>query len=444
MTGTAEQPNRGKQTRAAFGAFIGAVVEWYDFLVYGIVAAIVFNEAFFPSVSPVAGTLAAFATFGVGFVFRPLGSVVFGHFGDKVGRTRTLVWTVSIMGAATALIGVLPTYDAIGWLAPLLLVLLRALQGIAVGGEWSGAALMSVEHAPRKLRAFYSSGVQVGYSVALIVATGLVGLLQAVLSATAFQTWGWRVPFLLSAVLVAVALWIRSGVPESEEFTENVAKRTERRRKLPVLDALRKHPAAFFQIFGMRLGELLTMYIVTTFALSYATEQHDFSSGFMLNIGLVVGAIGIATIPLYAWLSDRFGRKPVFLFGAGAGVVATVPYFLAIESGSLILLLITSVILVNIAHDMIVCVQQPLFTEMFGAEHRYSGAGMGYQVASAIAGGFTPFIATALVALGDGEWYWVALYLGLGCAVSGIVALTLRGHSGEQAQAEEELAVQRA
>lgn len=426
MTDTAGQSAGGKQTRAAFGGFIGAVVEWYDFLVYGIIAAIVFNDLFFPGISPVAGTLAAFATFGVGFVFRPLGSVIFGHFGDKVGRTRTLVWTVSIMGVSTALIGVLPTFASVGWLAPLLLVLLRAVQGIAVGGEWSGAALMAVEHAPRKLRAFYSSGVQVGYSVALIIATGLVALMQGMLGDLAFQGWGWRVPFLLSAVLVTLALWIRSGVPESAEFTETVAKRPAKRRKLPIVDAIRRHPAAFFQIFGMRLGELFTMYIVTTFALSYATEQHDFSSGFMLSIGLVVGAVGIATIPLFAWLSDRYGRKPVFLTGAAVGVLATIPYFLAIESGSEILVLITSVLLVNIAHDMIVCVQQPLFTEMFGAEHRYSGAGLGYQVASAIAGGFTPLIATALVVLGDGEWYWVAAYLGLGCAISAIVALTLR------------------
>ncbi|WP_433869051.1 shikimate transporter [Saccharopolyspora sp. CA-218241] len=412
--------------RAAAGSLVGAVVEWYDFLLYGIVAAIVFDEAFFPEFSPVAGTLAAFATFGIGFVCRPLGGLFFGHFGDRIGRKRMLVWTVAIMGAATALIGLLPTYGSIGWLAPLLLVLLRAVQGFAVGGEWGGAALMAVESAPPKLKAFYSSGVQVGYSVGLILTTGVVALLEPVLGDEAFRAWGWRLPFLLSIVFVAVALWIRSGVPETRVFTDEVQEQPSRKRRLPVVRALREHPGAFFRIIGMRLAELLSMYIVTTFALSYATTEHGFDEGFMLNIGLLVGALGIVTIPLFAWLSDRYGRKRVFLGGAVIGALAAVPYFLALEAGSEVLVVVASVVLVNIAHDMVVSVQQPLFTEMFGAEYRYSGAGLGYQVAAALGGGFTPFIATALVVLGGGQWYWVAAYLAVGCAVSAAVALTLQ------------------
>lgn len=426
MKNAAEQSTAGKQTRAAIGSSIGAVVEWYDFLLYGIVAAIVFNEAFFPEVSPLAGTLAAFATFGIGFVCRPLGGLFFGHFGDKLGRKRMLVWTVLLMGVATALIGLLPTYGSIGWWAPLLLVILRAVQGFAVGGEWGGAALMAVENAPSKLKAFYSSGVQVGYSVGLILATGAVALAESVFGESAFRDWGWRIPFLVSALLVALALWIRAGVPESEVFKEEVEAQAPKRPRLPVVKALREQPKAFFQIIGMRLGELVTMYVVTTFALSYATSEYEFSSAFMLNIGLLVGGIGIVTIPVFAWLSDRFGRKPVFLTGAVIGVLGSVPYFMSMESGSMILLAVTSAVLVNISHDMIVSVQQPLFTEMFGAEYRYSGAGLGYQVASAVGGGFTPFIATALVAFGGGDWYWVAAYLGAGCAISALVALTLR------------------
>ncbi|SCK05203.1 shikimate transporter [Streptomyces sp. WMMB 322] len=428
MSFTAEHSKPRKQTRAAVGSSIGAVVEWYDFLLYGIVAAIVFNKAFFPGVSPLAGTLAAFATFGIGFVCRPLGGLVFGHFGDKLGRKRMLVWTVLLMGVSTALIGVLPTYGSIGWWAPLLLVILRALQGFAVGGEWGGAALMAVESAPARLKALYSSGVQVGYSVGLILATGAVALMENALGERDFQEWGWRVPFLVSALLVVLALWIRAGVPESEVFQEEVeARQRHKRTKLPVVTALRRHPAAFFQIIGMRLGELVTMYVVTTFALSYATDEHGFDSGLMLNIGLLVGAVGIVTIPAFAWLSDRYGRKPVFLTGAVIGVLGAVPYFLSMESGSAVLLAVTSVLLVNISHDMIVSVQQPLFTELFGAEYRYSGAGVGYQVASAVGGGFTPFIATALVAFGGGNWYWVAAYLAAGCGASALVALTLRG-----------------
>ncbi|OEV28702.1 shikimate transporter [Streptomyces nanshensis] len=438
MPATPEQQAPRKQTRAAIGSSIGAVVEWYDFLLYGIVAAIVFNEAFFPGVSPLAGTLAAFATFGIGFVCRPLGGLVFGHFGDKLGRKRMLVWTVLLMGVSTALIGALPTYDSIGWWAPLLLVILRALQGFAVGGEWGGAALMAVESAPSKLKAFYSSGVQVGYSVGLILATGAVALMESAVGENGFQDWGWRVPFLISALLVVLALWIRAGVPESEVFKEEVeAQQPQKRTRLPVVKALRKQPAAFFQIIGMRLGELVSMYVVTTFALSYATDKHGFDSGFMLNIGLLVGGIGIVTIPAFAWLSDRYGRKPVFMTGALIGVLGAVPYFMSMESGSTVLLAVTSVLLVNIAHDLIVSVQQPLFTELFGAEYRYSGAGLGYQVASAVGGGFTPFIATALVAFGGGEWYWVAAYLAGGFAASALVALTLRATPARSSAAAE-------
>ncbi|SFS99359.1 MFS transporter, MHS family, shikimate and dehydroshikimate transport protein [Saccharopolyspora flava] len=400
---------------------MGAVVEWYDFLLYGIVAAVVFNDAFFPDISPLAGTLAAFATFGVGFIFRPLGGVFFGHFGDKIGRKTMLVWTVSIMGVSTALIGLLPTYASVGWWAPLLLVVLRAIQGFAVGGEWGGAALMAVENAPAKLKAFFSSGVQVGYSVGLLLATGVAAGMQAFTSDSAFHSWGWRVPFLISVVFVAIALWIRAGVPESEVFREQATE-----RKLPVLDALKRHPAAFFQIIGLRLGELLTMYIVTTFALAYATKQYGFDSGFMLTVALLVGGIGIVTIPLFAWISDRYGHKPVFITGAVIGALGAVPYFLSMQAGSEILVVVCSVVLVNIAHDLIVCVQQPLLTELFGAEYRYSGAGLGYQVAAAIGGGFTPAIATALVLLGDGDWHWVAAYLAAGCLISALVALTLK------------------
>ncbi|MEV4729994.1 shikimate transporter [Saccharopolyspora sp. NPDC049426] len=430
----APEQTEAKPVRAAAGSFVGAVVEWYDFLLYGIVAAVVFNDAFFPDISPLAGTLAAFATFGVGFIFRPLGGVFFGHYGDKIGRKTMLVWTVSIMGVSTALIGLLPTYASIGWWAPLLLVVLRAIQGFAVGGEWGGAALMAVENAPPKLKAFFSSGVQVGYSVGLLLATGVAGLMQAFTSDTAFQTWGWRVPFLISVVFVAIALWIRAGVPESEVFREQVAEAEPAKRKLPVLEALRQHPAAFFQIIGLRLGELLTMYIVTTFALAYATKQYGFDSGFMLTVALLVGGIGIVTIPLFAWISDRYGRKPVFITGAVVGVIGAVPYFLSMQAGSEILVVVSSVVLVNIAHDLIVSVQQPLLTELFGPEYRYSGAGLGYQVAAAVGGGFTPAIATALVLLGGGSWHWVAAYLGAGCLVSALVALTLQP-AGEPAAA---------
>lgn len=213
-----ETPSLNRARRAALGSFAGAVVDWYDFLLYGITAALVFNREFFPQISPAMGTLAAFATFGVGFLFRPLGGIIFGHFGDRLGRKRMLMLTVWMMGIATALIGILPSFASIGWWAPVLLVTLRAIQGFAVGGEWGGAALLSVESAPKNKKAFYSSGVQVGYGVGLLLSTGLVSLISQLTTDEQFLSWGWRIPFIFSIVLVVVALWIRNGMEESAEF----------------------------------------------------------------------------------------------------------------------------------------------------------------------------------------------------------------------------------
>lgn len=414
-----------RSRKAALGSFVGAIVDWYDFLLYGITAAIVFNSQFFPNVSPTAGTLAAFATFGVGFLFRPLGGIVFGHYGDHLGRKRMLVITVGMMGICTALIGVLPTYDQIGWYAPLALVILRALQGFAVGGEWGGAALMAVESAPEGKKAFYSSGVQVGYGVGLVLATGIVSLLSHTLDNDAFMSWGWRVPFVFSIVLVAVALWIRITMDESREFVEKVGVHGERKVKIPVVSALRQHPEGFLFIIALRMAEMFSMYIVTAFALAYSTKNLGMSRDLFLNISLLVGAISCVTIPIFAALADRFGKKRIYVTGAVIGLLSSVPFFIAMEARSVVWIVIFSVLLANIAHDMVVSVQQPLFTAFFGTEYRYSGAGVGYQVASVVCGGFTPFIATALLGI-DGTWHAVAAYLAGGCLLSVIVSVSMK------------------
>ena len=356
---------------------------------------------------------------------------MFGHYGDRIGRKRMLILTVLIMGTSTALIGLLPSFGSIGWWAPVLLVTLRAIQGFAVGGEWGGAALMAVESAPPKKKAFYSSGVQVGYSVGLILATGFVMLMSNLTTEDAFSQWGWRVPFVASVVLVGIGLWIRAGVQESPEFVEKVEKVEEEqtaqdKKRIPLVEALRNHPKAFLQIIGLRFAELFSMYIVTTFALSYSTQELGMERNFMLNVGLLVGAVGIGTIPLFAWLSDKHGRRRVYILGALIGAVCAFPFFIFLENGSMIGTVILAVLLVNISHDMVVSVQQPLFTEMFGAEYRYSGAGVGYQVASAIGGGFTPFIAAALVTASGGSWHLVAVYLAGGCIVSALIAWRLQ------------------
>lgn len=418
-------PSLQRARRAALGSFAGAVVDWYDFLLYGITAALVFNREFFPQISPAMGTLAAFATFGVGFLFRPLGGVIFGHFGDRLGRKRMLMLTVWMMGIATALIGILPSFAAIGWWAPVLLVTLRAVQGFAVGGEWGGAALLSVESAPARKKAFYSSGVQVGYGVGLLLSTGLVSLISTLTTDEQFLSWGWRIPFLFSIVLVLGALWVRKGMDESAEFEQQRQQPVEKRR-LPVMDALIRHPGAFLKIIALRLCELLTMYIVTAFALSYSTQNLGLPRELFLNIGLLVGGISCLTIPCFACLADRFGRRRVYIIGALTGALSTFPFFMALEAQSVFWIVVFAIMLANIAHDMVVCVQQPMFTEMFGASYRYSGAGVGYQVASVVGGGFTPFIAAALVTFSGGDWHSVAIYLLTGCLLSAATCLLVK------------------
>ena len=396
--------------------------------VAAITAALVFNREFFPQISPAMGTLAAFATFGVGFLFRPLGGIIFGHFGDRLGRKRMLMLTVWMMGIATACIGLLPSFSQIGWWAPVLLVLLRAVQGFAVGGEWGGAALLAVESAPKNKKAFYSSGVQVGYGVGLLLSTGLVSLISASTTDEQFLSWGWRLPFLFSVVLVLAALWIRNGMAESAEFEQQQREQQgqPKKKRLPVVEALFRHPGAFLMIIGLRLCELLTMYIVTAFALNYSTQNLGLPRELFLNIGLLVGAISCLTIPCFAWLADRFGRRRVYITGALIGTLSGFPFFMALESQSYFWILFFALMLANIAHDMVVCVQQPMFTEMFGASYRYSGAGVGYQVASVVGGGFTPFIAAALVTLSGGAWHSVAIYLTAGCLLSALTAMLMK------------------
>ncbi|MEA9390934.1 shikimate transporter [Acerihabitans sp. TG2] len=423
-----ETPSLNRARRAAWGSFAGAVVDWYDFLLYGITAALVFNREFFPQISPAMGTIAALATFGVGFLFRPLGGVIFGHFGDLLGRKRMLMMTVWIMGLATALIGLLPTFSMIGWWAPVLLVALRAIQGFAVGGEWGGAAVLSVESAPEKKKAFYSSGVQIGYGVGLLLSTGLVSLISHLTTDEQFLSWGWRIPFLFSTVLVLAALWVRNGIIESAEFGQQSQHKpmAQTKRRLPVMEALIRHPSAFLKIIALRLCELLTMYIVTTFAFSYSTQNLGLPRELFLNIGLLVGGLSCLTIPCFAWLADRFGRRRIYITGALVGTLSAFPFFMALEAHSLFWIIFFAIMLANVAHDMVVCVQQPMFIEMFGTRYRYSGAGVGYQVASVVGGGFTPLIAATLVTFSGGDWHSVAVYLLAGCLLSAATALMMK------------------
>lgn len=402
--------------RAAISSFVGAVIEWYDFLIFGLTAATVFNTQFYAFDSPTMNLLASFATLGIGFLFRPLGGLVFGRMGDRVGQKQVLIVTMTLMGICTGLVGCLPTYAQAGWWSPLLLTVLRSVQGFAVGGEWGGAALLAVRHAPRNRRALYSCGVQLGYAVGLVAASGAINGMSA-LTGEHFDSWGWRVPFWFSLPLIAVGLWIRSGVVEKPKEPQAAD-----RKRGSVLAAIRQSPGAFLEIIGLRLVELLTMYIVTTFAVAYGVSHLGLSRAHMVDVALIVGALGLISIPTFAYLSDRFGWRRIYVTGALIGAAAAFPFFFAMQSGSFVLVVVVAVVLINVAHDMAVSVQQPLITQMFGADHQNTGAGVGYQVASAIAGGFTPFLATAMLAWADDRWWPVATYLLVGCLVSAAVA----------------------
>lgn len=420
MASTPPSPASSRQAkRAALASLVGAIVDWYDFFLYGIVGALVFGKLFFTDADPTVGTLATFATFGVGFLFRPLGGIVFGHFGDRIGRKSMLIATLFLMGLASTLIGVLPTYDSVGILAPILLVVLRAVQGFAVGGEWAGAALLATEHAPGEKKGLYSSWVQVGASGGLLLSTGLVTLMAGVTTEEQFLAWGWRVPFLISMVIVLAGWVIRMKVAETPTFDK--VKKEEVIAKAPLLGAIKENPKGFLLIIGMRLSELVGFYTVTVFALSYATTKLGVSKPTMLIANMIGAVVSIAAIPLFAALSDRIGRRRVFLFGAVMGMVLAFPFFWGVQTTTPVLIWLGAILVINLSHDPLVSVQQPLFTELFGPRFRYSGAGVGYQLASAIGGGFTPLIAAALAAAGG--WTYVAIYMVAASAISLLAGL---------------------
>ena len=395
--------------KVAFASFIGTTIEWYDFFLYGTAAALVFGELFFPKAEPAVGTLAAFATYAVGFAARPLGGLVFGHYGDRVGRKTMLVLALLIMGTATFLIGCVPTFGSIGILAPILLVALRFMQGIGVGGEWGGAVLMSVEHAPEGKRGFFGSWPQMGVPAGLALSTTVFAIVRGLTDDATFSAWAWRVPFLLSAVLVAVGLVIRMKLAESPMFEK--VQETETVSRKPIVDVIKEQPRDVFTAMGMRMAENGIFYVYTVFFLAYGEETLKLSEDTMLIGVVIVAVIGMFTIPFYGRLSDRVGRKPLYMAGAIVSLLMCFPAFLLANTGSAILIWLAMVIGVNIGHDLMYGPQAAYFAELFGTRHRYSGASLGYQLASVFAGGFAPLIAAALLKAGGDEPWLVALYM---------------------------------
>ncbi|HET8757913.1 MAG TPA: MFS transporter [Solirubrobacteraceae bacterium] len=402
---------RGGKTRSiravVAASFIGTTIEWYDFFLYGTAAALVFDKLFFPEAEPLVGTLLAFSTYAVGFAARPLGGVVFGHFGDRIGRKTMLVMSLLIMGTATFLIGCLPTFSAIGILAPILLVVLRFTQGIGVGGEWGGAVLMATEHAPKHRRGFFGSWPQMGVPAGLLLSTVVFKVVEGSMSDSAFESWGWRVPFLASAILVIIGLVIRLKIMESPAFERVKETKTEAER--PIVDVVRKYPRDVLTAMGMRVAENGAFYVLTVFTLAYGEDELGLEKDTMLNGVIAAAAIGLITVPLWGWLSDRVGRKPLYLAGAIITTLWAFPLFGLMNTAEPFMIALGIVVGVNLGHDLMYGPQGAYFSELFGTRVRYSGASLGYQLASVFAGGFAPLIATALLAVGG--WELVALYV---------------------------------
>ncbi|MBA2715089.1 MAG: MHS family MFS transporter [Rubrobacteraceae bacterium] len=393
--------------QVVFASLIGTTIEWYDFFVYGTAAALIFNQLFFPNVDPIIGTLAAFATFGVGFLARPLGGIVFGHYGDKIGRKSMLVITLLMMGIATTLIGLLPTFDAIGIWAPVLLVILRFLQGLAVGGEWGGAVLMAVEYSPEDRRGFYGSWPQMGSPIALFLSTVIFSAF-ATLPDEQFLAWGWRVPFLLSIVLVGVGLFIRLKIYETPAFSE--VKETNTEARLPMIDVLKNDLLKVFLAAGIVFVTIGGFYVVVTFSLSYGTETLGISRGVMLT-GVIIAAISeLITIPIFASLSDRVGRKPVCVWSAAVATLLAFPFFWVLGTEVAVLIWLAFAVYAGVLGG----VYGPgaaFVAEQFETRRRYSGASLAYQLSGVLSGAFAPLIASALLAAASGAIWPVALYL---------------------------------
>jgi metabolite-proton symporter len=391
---TVTQTGRSSIRLVALASLIGTSIEWYDFFLYNTAAALVFNKLFFPTFDPFAGTLLAFSTYTVGFAARPIGGIVIGHYGDKLGRKSMLVLTLVMMGVATCLIGVLPTYETIGYWAPVLLVVLRIVQGFGVGGEWGGAVLMAVEHAPAGKRGFYGSWPQIGVPAGLLTST-LVFSTFASLPQDQFLSWGWRVPFLLSCVLVLVGLVIRLRILETPAFTKMKETRTEARQ--PVVEVLRKYPKQILQAAGMRCAENGAFYIYSAFMLVYATQHVHISREIPLTGIMIAAACEFIAVPAYGALSDRIGRRPVYMFGAVMTAVLAFPLFWLFDTGSTTLITVALLLVFLCSHAPMYAPQGAFFSELFGTSVRYSGASLGAQLSAAVAGGFSPLIATALL-----------------------------------------------
>ena len=412
--------------RVVLASFIGTTIEWYDYFLYGTAAALVFGDLFFPEGNEAANQMKALGTFALGFFARPLGGIVFGHYGDRIGRKSMLVLTLMMMGVATFLIGVLPTYAQIGVAAPILLVVLRIIQGFGVGGEWGGAALMAIEHGHAGKRGLYGSCVQMGVPVGLLLSTAVFWAFSR-LPEEQFLSWGWRAPFLLGIVLLGIGMFIRLQIVESPLFAKTMEKKEV--VKTPFLEVFRRHRKNVFLAMGARFAENACFYIFSVWVLAYATKNLGLEKQTILLGVWIAAAVQIVAIPGFGLLSDRLGRRPVYLAGTLFIALFSFPFFTMVQTKSTALIVL-AIVLGLIGHAAMYGPQAAFFSELFGTKVRYSGASIGYQLASPLAGGLAPMIATKLVERAQGETTNVSLYLA-GMAVITLVSVWLAAETSK-------------
>ncbi|MET9883357.1 MFS transporter [Streptomyces sp. NPDC006430] len=434
MAAATPVPSHPRHLARIVGAsLIGTTVEWYDFFLYGSAAALVFNKLFFPSSEPLVGTLLAFLTYAIGFAARPLGGVVFGHYGDKIGRKKLLVLSLVMMGGATFAMGLLPTHASIGVGAPVLLTVLRLIQGFALGGEWGGAVLLVSEHGDDKNRGFWASWPQAGAPGGNLLATAVLALLAAVQSDETFLAWGWRIPFLLSGVLVVIGLWIRVSVSESPVFLEAQARAAEQaaagvKEKLPVAEVFRTNWRGVLTAIGTRLGENISYYILTAFLLVYVTSHLGLSKSNGLNAVLIGSAVHFVTIPAWGALSDRMGRRPVTLIGS-LGMTGWAFAFFAMLDTKSFPAIAAAVTIGLLFHGAMYGPQAAFISEMFDTTVRYSGASMGSQLASIIGGALAPIVAVELLKDYDASLP-ISLYLAGAVVITTLTVLVAKETRG--------------